>query len=97
VAVVVSQDNADPGGWKLDLFASYLDSDGSEVFIDTITLSAPNATVKRPSRVVAIMSLPGAHSWKVIVRPPTPAPAAALSVGVFAGEVTALPFTLVQP
>ncbi len=96
LCLVVNQDGADPGGWKLDIYALFTDSVASRVFLDTVTLSAPAAL--RCVRIVAICTMPGAYGYAVNVKGPSattnPKP---LQVGVFCGVMTALPLTLVHP
>lgn len=96
--IVVSQEPTDPGGWLLDVYALFHDSVSSRVFLDTITLNAPNALLRRPCRIVAIATIPGSYGCAVHVRAPSAATnPTSLDVGVYCGELTALPFTLVNP
>lgn len=96
VAVVVSQDGQDTGGWILDLYALSRDAAASRVFVGTTTLGAPNTTTRRPARVVMTCSIPGAYRFAVIVTAPQLGspnrPTKPILVGVFCGDVSANPF-----
>lgn len=98
VCVVISQDDQDPGGWILETWAHF--QDATRVFVGQVTLGAPNATVRRATRVVNVAGMPGASWYSVMVRAPVatlPQPEKPLLVACFCGDVSPLGFTPLNP
>jgi hypothetical protein len=96
LCLVVTQDAADIGGWKLAVYALFTDSVASRVFLDTVTLSAVGAL--RATRIVAMCTIPGSYGYEVTVSGPSPTTnPKPIDVGVFCGVMTAFPFTTVHP
>jgi hypothetical protein len=99
VSVIVSQSPRDAGGWIVELYATFPDLDSSRVFIGRTTLGTPDNTARRPTRLVAMASVPAATRYVVIVvGPPGPAPnRAPLQVGAFCGTTTPFAFSAFNP
>jgi hypothetical protein len=100
VTVCVSQDDRDPGGWIIEVWAHFEDRDASRVFVDQVTLGAPNAPKRRAARVVAVCGMPMAKRYSLIVRAPTKTqtqPEKPLLVAAFCGDVSPLGFTPLNP
>lgn len=87
VSLVSVQDGTDPGGWIIDLYAQFADEVLSRVFVGNVTISAVNAGTKRPTRLLAVASIPGAVEWFAVIRAPSPSPTTVLQFALFAGEI----------
>jgi hypothetical protein len=96
VTVVVNQDDSDPGGWILRLYALFDGADNhSRVFVGATTLAVPNTTTRLPTRVVMSASMPGVYRYQVQVTAPqigTTQPTKPLLVGCFCGDASANAF-----
>jgi hypothetical protein len=100
VTVCVSQDDQDPGGWIIEVWAHFNDRDASRVFVGQVTLGAPNATARRAARVVVVCGMPMAIKYSLNVRAPLknqPQPLKPLLVAAFCGDVSPLGFTALNP
>jgi hypothetical protein len=96
-ALYISQDQADPGGWKLILFAQLNERDSPSVVIGefTVTAAAGNANL---NRCVAVAGIPGALRFSVVVQAPSSSPTLPpLQVGLVASKVFTLGVVAVLP
>lgn len=94
--MVVSQAEADPGGWVIEIYAEFHKGVEGAAYIGKVTLSAMTAAVVANVRVVALATLGGAVRWRAVVRPPANA-TKRLQVALVANEVTGVGLTNVVP
>lgn len=87
VSLVSTQVSTDAGGWIVDLYACFDDKFETRAFLASLVLSAVDPATKRPTRILAVASIPGARTWFAQVRSPSPAPANPLQFALFAGEI----------
>jgi hypothetical protein len=87
VSLVSTQVGTDPGGWIVDLYACFDDKFETRAFCATLVLSAVDPATKRPTRLLAVASIPGSRTWYAHVRSPAPAPTTPLQFALFAGEI----------
>ena len=95
-AVVVSQPNGDPGGWKILVFADFGEPVNGTALVGTVQLSAA-AVAGANVRVAAMAAMGGAKSWRAIVKPPAVAPPKRIQVGLVVSDITGVGFTNVLP
>ena len=96
-ALAIVQEPADPGGWFLDLYAEM--DDQARMFVGRFTVTAAAVspgTISR-SRVVAMVTVPGARAFYVETIPPSPHPAKQLLVGLYISTMTAVGPITVAP
>lgn len=95
-SVVVNQTDAGIAGWRIDLYAKF--ADPGTALVRSITLTTATLAGSG-TRVVMIVTIPGARGFSAVVRPPIPTPPNTdpIEVGLIVDATTAMPPTTLVP
>lgn len=96
--VVITQESTDPGGQIIELYARFKDNSGARIYIGKVTIQTVNNIDRRPTRVVAMVGVPGAYRYEVLVHgTPDKTYTSSIQVGCYCGDLSPYAFTPVNP